>query len=126
MAIYKGFSTIGTELIRKWSVVDEELVKSDLRMHLFTRPGERVMRPLWGCKIWDYFMDPMSSRDNIIQEAIKVVNAEPRVRLININVFDFDHGIRLEIELEFITTGVVETMLVEFDSRDAGNFGTSL
>jgi hypothetical protein len=36
-------------------------IDSSLRMVLMTAPGERVMRPKFGCKIWDLLFEPINA-----------------------------------------------------------------
>ena len=53
--IYKGFSTIG-KIRPPYTVTNGEAVKIDLLNELYTRRGERVMRPKFGTTIYDIIL----------------------------------------------------------------------
>ena len=56
--IYKGFST--KDRIRPpYTLTNGEAVKTDLLNELYTRKGERVMRPNYGTSIYDLIMNPL-------------------------------------------------------------------
>lgn len=55
-----------------------------LRMIIGTRPGERVMRPQFGCAVWQYLFDPMTPKTlGLIEYAVReaVQQWEPRIDL---------------------------------------------
>ena len=118
---FKGFSTRDSHMTRQRSFSETELIKRDLMNHFHTRVGERVMRPSWGCRIWDYVMEPMTVtvRDEIAAEATRVCNADTRLQVTGINVVDSDHSITVEISLLYVPYGKVETFAVNFARRDS-------
>lgn len=122
--LYKGFNTQGSERTRQWSVYDVELIKIDLMNHFHTRIGERVLRPEFGCRIWDYFMQPLTPtlREDIIAEALRVCRSDPRVFVHTVNVFDFDKGLRVEIILDYIGISAQQTFQVDFENRQNETF----
>ena len=83
------------------------------------------MRPDWGCRVWDYLFEPLddANRAKIIAAAMEVIKAEPRVKIINMNVMEYDHGIRIEIICEYLIIGIVDTMFVNFDRATAAAWG---
>lgn len=117
---YRGFSTTDAERTRAWSRYDIDLVKRDLMNHFHTRVGERVMRPEYGCRIWDYLYEQMDNnlRDLIIDEAERICRSDPRVAVQLINVFDFENGIRVEITLDFVGLAVMQNFTVDFERRE--------
>lgn len=119
---YKGFSTQGAERTRQWARYDVELVKIDILNQFQTRIGERVMRPEFGCRIWDYMTQPMTPalRQMIIDEAVRIIQSDPRVFLQNVNLFDFDNGIRIEILVDFVGISQNQSFYVEFENRQNG------
>lgn len=121
---FSGFSTVDSEKTRQRVFYDLELCKRDLMNHFYTRPGERVMRPEWGCRIWEYMMEPLTPnvRDIIVEEAVAVIEADPRCQLVNVEVEEIAHGIVVEITFNFIPDAVVETFVVEFDRRNSSFF----
>jgi len=121
--VYIGFST--TDMVEPpYRVVDIELVKQDIRNMLNTRRGERVMRPEYGTRIFDLLMDPFDeeTREAIIEDVIRVIETEPRVTLLNINVFEMEHVIRVDLELQFRPQDSVDQLFLEYDRRNLQAF----
>lgn len=55
-----------------------------IRIIVSTRIGERVMRPEFGCRIWDYLFEPVNARTlGLVEEAVREALArwEPRIEL---------------------------------------------
>ena len=117
--IFTGFSTIGAENTKNWTIYDVELIKRDLYNHFNTRIGERVMRPEFGCRVWDYLMEPFNEtiKDLIYQEVIRVCNADSRVSLQNSDILSYDNGIRIEITLYYEPLDMTDTFLMDFNNR---------
>ena len=83
----------------------DDSVDSALRMILSTAPGERVMRPLFGCKIWALLFEPINANTlGLMAEAVReaVGRWEPRVVLDDVRVSpdQRSHG-RVAIELDY-------------------------
>ena len=59
-------------------------IDSSIRMILTTAPGERLMRPAFGCKIWELLFEPINANTlGLMSEAVKeaIGRWEPRVTL---------------------------------------------
>jgi phage baseplate assembly protein W len=59
-------------------------IDASLRMAIITAPGERVMRPQFGCRIWDLLFEPINANTlGLMAEAVRdtVSQWEPRVDL---------------------------------------------
>jgi phage baseplate assembly protein W len=59
-------------------------IDSSIRMILTTAPGERVMRPLFGCRIWELLFEPINANTiGMMGEAVReaISRWEPRVTL---------------------------------------------
>ena len=117
--LFVGFSTVFSAKTQQ--LADLKLVEQDLLNHFYTRKGERVMMSTYGCGIWDLLFEPFdqSTKDEIIYDAQKVIESDPRVQLKNINVTEFDHGIRLEMHLYYVPLKAFSTFAVNFDRRSA-------
>lgn len=66
-----------------------EGIDSSLRMVLMTAPGERVMRPAFGCRIWELMFEPINANTlGLMAESVReaVGRWEPRVVLENVRV----------------------------------------
>lgn len=123
--IFKGFSTVGAPLKKEWTFYDIELIKRDLMNHFNTRVGERVMRPDYGCKIWEYMMEPLTGgmRDLVVAEAIRICESDSRVSVDKVQVYTMGSGIRVEITLSYDPFSVIDTFYVDFDARQDSEFG---
>lgn len=66
-----------------------EGIDSSLRVVLMTAPGERVMRPNFGCRIWELMFEPINANTlGLMAEAVReaVARWEPRVVLESVRV----------------------------------------
>ena len=116
MSNYRGFSTI--DRVKKFKMTDLELVKQNLFNHFNIRKGEKLMQPNFGSSIWSMMFEPLNEETkNLIQEDVKtVVSYDPRTKVNNVIVTQFDHGVQLDIELEYIPTNQSDTLSLMFDN----------
>lgn len=84
----------------------EESVRQSILIILGTARGERVMRPDFGCGIYDLVFEPntpttASKVSQVVQEALLLF--EPRIDVINVQVNSLvdDRGAKLEISLDY-------------------------
>jgi len=113
--IYKGFSTIG-KIRPPYTVTNGEAVKRDLLNELYTRKGERVMRPGYGTIIYDLIMNPLDDyvEEEVKEEVIRVCTKDPRVDVSEIFTQTLDHTIRVQVQLVLKPFLDEETLLVEY------------
>lgn len=119
MAMYNGFSTINN--VKKNRLTDFELVKRDIQNHFAIRKGEKLMNPEFGTIIWDMIFEPLSdeTKSIIIQDVKKIIANDPRVAANNVLITEFDRGIQIEIELIYISTSQVGTIIARFDQANS-------
>ena len=117
--LFRGFTSIDT-VNPATRITDIELIKRDLLNHFYTMKGERVMRPTYGCIIWDMLFEPFDDlvKESIISDVQNIIAQEPRVELINLNIFEFEQGLRIDIDVLYSPFNVVDTFSVEFDRRN--------
>lgn len=65
-----------------------EDIERSMRIILLTAPGERIMRPRFGCRIWELLFEPITP--NLMGEIIEVVEEalgqwEPRIRVVSVD-----------------------------------------
>jgi phage baseplate assembly protein W len=76
-----------------------------LRMIISTAPGERVMRPQFGCRIWDLLFEPVNANTvGLMAQAVReaVAQWEPRVELEQVAVTpDQDDTTFVRIEVSY-------------------------
>ena len=86
--IFKGFSTVD-KIRAPYSLFDQELIKRDLLNEFYTRKGERLMKPNFGCIIWDLLMEPEDSvtEDDIRDDITRICDKDPRVAVKDIIIY---------------------------------------
>jgi phage baseplate assembly protein W len=106
-------------LSKNWTAYDIELIKIDLLNHFNTRVGERVMRPDYGNKIWDYLMEPNieGNRKLIYNEALRICESDSRVEVQDIQLFYQGNGIRITCQLLYKPFNVVDSFYIDFTNR---------
>lgn len=116
--IFRGFSTVD-KVKAPFSLSDMDLVKRDLLNEFNTRKGERVMRPNFGCIIWELLMNPEDSfTESDIRDDIKrIIDKDTRVQLINTSLFTDNHTVRAEIELRYVILNSEDTLYLEFKNE---------
>lgn len=88
------------------AVSQEEDIRQAIRLILMTRPGERVMRPEFGCRIYEYAFGTadytsLSRMRHAVEEALELW--EPRIT-----------DVQVEVRLENGASGLI---LIEIDYR---------
>lgn len=90
-----------------------EDIEQAIRIILSTRPGERVMRPTFGCRAHELLFEPIaaatSSRfQEYINEALRMW--EPRIEVTSINIVNNNGGIgSLLAEIEYTIKATHDT-----------------
>ncbi len=80
-------------------------VEDAMRVVLLTAPGERLMRPAFGCRIWDLLFEPVTPNlVGLVRQAVRDALAqwEPRVEVLDVRPLQdgSDAGL-LHIEIEY-------------------------
>lgn len=95
-------------------------IDSSLRMVLMTAPGERLMRPLFGCKIWDLLFEPINANTiGLMGEAVReaIGRWEPRVTLLDVKVVPDPHSdgqVHINIEYAVRSTNDKRNLVYPF------------
>lgn len=78
------------------------------------------MRPDFGSVIWDMLFEPFDDlvREAVISDARDIISQETRVELNSLDVFEFEQGLRIDIEVTYLPFNVVGTFEVDFDRRN--------
>jgi phage baseplate assembly protein W len=80
-------------------------IEQSLRIILGTRPGERVMRPAFGCRVHDLLFEPLNAATkSLMQQYVMeaVTMWEPRVELLAVDVYvDQEMAGALLIEIHY-------------------------
>lgn len=117
--LFVGFSSQDSRGSNK--LYDIQLVNRDLLNHFHTRKGERRMMPTYGTRIWELLFEPFTPalKDELIQDATAVIDADTRVQLLSIEVKELAHGIKIEMQLKYDPLDVIQRFAVDFDKRSA-------
>lgn len=116
MTTYIGYSTIGSAFGSK-VLTDKDLATRDLMNHFYTRKGERVMNPEFGCIVWDMLFEPLDSyTESVIKEdVIRIINSDPRwIFQSLIMEKPDDHTINVRVQLVYDDTGTAEELYLNF------------
>jgi len=118
---FTGFSTVGSTQSESFKMYDLKLIEQDLMNHFHTRIGERVMRPEYGCRIWDYLHEPFTQyiKNAIVDEATRIVNSDSRVELLEVAVDSSDNSIQVNMLLNYIPFNITAAFILEFENRQA-------
>jgi phage baseplate assembly protein W len=89
-----------------------------------TRVGERVLRPSYGCKLWQMIFEPLTPtmRENIIAEAIRICNLDQRCVTKSVQVFELEQGFRIEVVLQYLPWRVIGTFAANFERNEQTYF----
>lgn len=119
--IFKGFSTLGSSPSDGYKLYDVQLVRQDLLNHFHTRKGERVLRPDFGCGIWDLLMEPLTEtvKNQILSEATRICQSDPRVTILQITPSYSEHSVSIDFVLKYNSLQNPDRFAVDFDSRQS-------
>jgi phage baseplate assembly protein W len=117
MTTYKGFSTYNR--FKKFRLTDYDLAKQDLFNHFHIRKGEKLMNPEFGTIIWDMIFEPFDEnvKDLIKSDIETIAGYDPRFTLGEVVVSEYEHGIRIQLELVYRSTDFREVMYLNFNKN---------
>lgn len=120
---FVGFNTV-EQLNPPYSMTNLDLVKRDILNQFATPIGSRLMLPLFGTRIYNYLFDPFDeiTKSAILEDAVRVVGDDPRVKLVNIDTFQEDQSLNIIMELLFVPESVTDNLFVTFSLKDKESF----
>jgi phage baseplate assembly protein W len=115
--LYRGFSTV--DRVKKFRVIDFELVRQDLVNHLNIRKGEKLMQPDFGTIVWSTLFEPLTdfTRQAIVDDIKQIVTYDPRISLQNITITEKEYGIQIELDLLYRQTNQTNTLNLQFNKN---------
>lgn len=121
--LFTGFSTVD-RVGPPYTLTNIDLVKRDLQNHFATPLGSRVMLPTFGTRIHELLFDPFDdyTKNAIVEDAVSIIQSEPRVDLVNIDLRRDDHTLVLLITLLFKPENVTDDLFVSFSVKDQESF----
>lgn len=116
---FVGFNTVG-QPNPPYNLNNIALVKRDIENHFATPMGSRVMLPNFGTRIYEYLFDPFDdyTKDAIITDAVNVIQSEPRVDLVSIDVYQEDQALNIIMVLLFKPESITDNLFVRFSLKD--------
>jgi phage baseplate assembly protein W len=115
MATYMGFST--NNKFSNFKATDFELAVEDLLNHFNIRIGEKLMNPKFGCIVWDMLFENFTEdvRQVIMENIGEIIDYEPRLNLNSIAVDQYEQGISVELDLQYVGSTMSTKLRVAFD-----------
>jgi phage baseplate assembly protein W len=115
MSTYRGFSTVTST--RKSRLVDFELAKQDLINHFHIKKGEKLHNPNFGTNLWSIVFDPLTptTKQAIIDDINVIAGYDPRIQVNDVVVVEYEQGIQVELDLEYIPDNLSEVLKLQFD-----------
>jgi phage baseplate assembly protein W len=94
-------------------------VKRDLINHFSIRKGQKLMNPDFGSIIWNMLYEPLTAdvKSTIVEDVRRIVSYDPRLRVDNVILDEFEHGIQVQVELTFLPGNYSELLQLEFNSN---------
>ena len=115
---YRGISTVNPNSTNP-VLYDLALIKQDIINHFHIRQGEKLSDPTFGTIIWDALFEPLTDglKDAITQNVTRIVSTDPRVKVKSVIVDQYESGIQIEVNLEYLPYNIAETMRLSFDEN---------
>lgn len=120
---FVGFNTVG-QPNPPYSLTNIDIVKRDLNNHFATPMGSRLMLPSFGTRIYEYLFDPFDEyvKNAIVEDAVRVIQTDPRVEIVSIDVFQEDQALTVVMVLLFKPESITDSMFVTFSLKDKESF----
>lgn len=119
MPTFIGFSTIDQN--KKFTLVDFDLIKRDLANALNIQQGTLPGRPGYGTTIWQYVFEnqTQTTENQMLEELARVVSGDPRLALIDANVYPRDNGILIELQVQVVGSTTAQRLSIFFDQNSS-------
>lgn len=116
MPTFIGFNTQGQN--KKFTLTDFELIKRDLSNAFNIRQGELPGRPGYGSNLWAYLFENQTTANEqlILQELSRIVSGDPRIRLVDTQLYPQENGLRVELDVQVVPSTTAERLSVFFDT----------
>ena len=117
MPTFIGFNT--QEQYKKFTLLDTDLVKRDLLNGLNIRQGQLPGRPQYGTLLWDNLFENQS-QDLVVsiqKEIQRVAGYDPRIQIIDTQVFPQENGILIQVQLAIVPSTDAQQLSIFFDQQ---------
>jgi len=116
---YRGLSTVNPDNL-SFTLFDIGLIKQDLLNHFHIRQGEKLENPEFGTIIWDVLFEPLTEnlKEAIADNVTTIINSDPRINANRVIVDQYESGIQIECELQYLPYNISEKMKLQFDQNN--------
>jgi phage baseplate assembly protein W len=117
MPTFIGFNT--QEQYKKFTLTDAPLVKRDLLNALNIRQGQLPGRPSYGTALWDNLFENQTTETEraITNEIQRVAGGDPRLQIGDIEIFQQENGMLIQLELVIVPSTDAERLSIFFDQQ---------
>jgi phage baseplate assembly protein W len=117
MATFIGFNT--QNQFKKFTLVDDALIKRDLLNALNIRQGQLVGRPGYGTALWDNLFENQTNETEaaITREIQRVAGGDPRLQISSVDIFPQENGMLIQLELTIVPSTDAERLSIFFDQQ---------
>jgi phage baseplate assembly protein W len=117
MATFIGFNT--QDQFKKFTLVDDALIKRDLLNALNIRQGQLVGRPGYGTALWDNLFENQTNETEaaITREIQRVAGGDPRLQITSVEIFPQENGMLIQLELTIVPSTDAERLSIFFDQQ---------
>ena len=119
MPTFIGFNT--QDQYKKFTLLDEDLVKRDLLNGLNIRQGQLPGRPQFGTTLWDNLFENQSPAlvTAIENEIQRVAGYDPRIQISETQVFPQENGILIQVQLVIVPNTTAQQLSIFLISNNA-------
>ena len=117
MSTFIGFNT--QNQYKKFTLVDTELIKRDLLNAFNIVQGQLPGRPGYGTILWSFLFESQdqTTMSQIIREIKRVAGGDPRLNLIDTQIYPQENGLLIELEIQFAPNTNAQLLSVFFDQQ---------
>ncbi len=76
------------------------------------------MNPEFGSLIWNMMFEPITAdvKATIIEDVRNVITYDPRLRVDDVLIDEFENGIQIQIDLTFLPDDYSDSLVLEFNT----------
>ena len=117
MPTFIGFNT--QDQYKKFTLLDEALVKRDLLNGLNIRQGQLPGRPQFGTTLWENLFENQSPAlvTAIENEIQRVAGYDPRIQVFETQVFPQENGILIQVQLAIVPSTTAQQLSIFFNQQ---------
>jgi phage baseplate assembly protein W len=117
MPTFIGFNT--QDQYKKFTLLDEDLVKRDLLNGLNIRQGQLPGRPQFGTTLWENLFENQSPAlvTAIENEIQRVAGYDPRIQISETQVFPQENGILIQVQLAIVPNTTAQQLSIFFNQQ---------